>query len=271
MPLMTAMSEMFIPAPRAAIRRWLNNEIGGTALMRLLVSDGQWMVPISGSVVGEMLQQGVPSRVMFSRDRQGVSRLFIFSDSDAYGEFSKAPGNAGQQHFLTTKGTWVFRMPLDGIDFIAIDAASPHQIAYGRDLFSRLKQMADAVEVEEALLELRAGPDPPEDLLKLVRDYQGYTAAVQKADKAIRIAMAPDAEGRSLAAVFTHDEAFEAYLKATSESYREGELDQMSFAGSLLFEQILKMRVDGIVFNCCGPPKPVAFALQFARLVLNLN
>ena len=107
----------------------------------------------------------------------------------------------------------MFRMPLEGIDFIAIDAASPHAIAYGRDLFSRLKQMADAVEVEEALLELRAGPDPREELLKLVRDYQGYSAAVQKADKAIRIAMAPDAKGRSLAAVFTHDDAFEAYLE----------------------------------------------------------
>ena len=103
MPLMTTISEIFIPAPRAAIQRWLNNEIGGTALMRLLVSYGQWMAPISESAVGEMLQQGVPSRVMSSMDRQGVSRLFIFSDSDAYGEFSKVPVNAGQQHFLTTK------------------------------------------------------------------------------------------------------------------------------------------------------------------------
>ena len=62
--------------------------------MRLLVSYGQWMVPISESAVGELLQQGVPSRVMFGRDRQGVSRLFIFSDCDAYGEFSKAPGSS---------------------------------------------------------------------------------------------------------------------------------------------------------------------------------
>jgi len=265
---MTTISEMF---PRAAIQRWLNNEIGGTALMRLLVSYGQWMVPISESAAGDMLLQGLPSRVMFSRDQQGVSRLFIFSDGDAYTAFSKASGDTGQQHFLTTRGTWVFRMPLDQIDFIAIDARSPYEIAYGRELFPGLKRMADAVEIEEALLELRTGSGSSEGPLKLVRDYQGYTAAVQKADKAIRIAMAPDAKGRELAAIFTHDDAFDAYLEENRRAYPESELARMEFTGSDLFERILKMRLDGIVFNCCGPPKPVAFATEFARLVLNSN
>lgn len=256
------------PAPKTAIERWRNKEINGTALMRLLVSYDQWMVPVSEAAVGEILQQGAVSRVMFGKDSEGVSRLFIFSDGGAYARFSQPGGSAEGQHFLTTRGTWVFRMSLDDIEFLAIDAGSPYEIAYGKDLFPRLKQMADAIEIEQALVEVRTSEHPRDGLLPLIRDYQSYTIAIQKTDEGSRLGMAPDVKGRALAAVFTHEDAFDAYYEEGKRLQPEGELLQMNLSGRSLFEHLLKMQLDGLVFNCSGPPKPVAFALQFAQVTL---
>ena len=255
--------------PRTAVERWKNKEINGTALMRLLVSYQDWMVPVSEAAAGEMLQQGSVSRIMFSKDPQGVTRLFIFTDGEAYDRFNKAGAEAGAQLFLTTRGTWVFRMPLEDIDFIAIDAGSPHEIAYGKDLFPRLKQMADAIEIEEALLELRTSANPREGLLATVRDYKNYGISIQKNGEDIRLGIAPDAKGRTLAAVFTSEEAFDAYYEEGKRLQPEGELVRLNLPGGALFEQLLKTQLVGIVFNCSGPPKPVAFARQFAQFALN--
>ncbi|HEX8096585.1 MAG TPA: hypothetical protein VF507_01060, partial [Pyrinomonadaceae bacterium] len=114
-------ADVFSLPPREAIGLWQNKQIDGAALMRCLVSYGRWMIPVSEAAVGEMLQEGTASRVMFSKDAEGVSRLLIFSDGDAYNEYRKAAGAPGEQHFLSTKGTWVFRLPAGGIDFVAID------------------------------------------------------------------------------------------------------------------------------------------------------
>ncbi|HEY6329817.1 MAG TPA: hypothetical protein VI756_10800 [Blastocatellia bacterium] len=254
--------------PRVAIERWRNKEIDGTALLRRLVSYDKWMVPVSEAAAGEMLAQGAASRVIFNKDPQGVSRLFIFSDAEAYRRFREAAGTTQEQHFLTTKGTWVFRVPSDAIDFLAIDTASPHEIAYGKELFPRLKEMADAVEVEEALLELRTSDNPRQGLLALVRDYPAYSIAMQKTDQATRLGMAPDSKGRALAAVFTHDDGFDAYYEDGKRLQPEGELLQMNLAGPALFEHLSRMQFDGIVFNCNGPAQPIAFALQFAEVAL---
>jgi hypothetical protein len=236
--------------------------------MRWLVSYDKWMVPVSEAAAGEMLQQSSAPGVMFSKDPQGISRLFIFSDGGAYSLFSKSAGSTQSQHFLTTKGTWAFRLPSDAIDFLAIDPGSPHEIAYGKELFPRLKEMADAVVVEEALLKLRTSEGPTERLLALVREYPGYTIAIQKTDQGTRLGMAPDSKGRTLAAVFTYDDGFDAYYEDGKRLQPGGELLQMSLSGRALFEHLLKLQLDGIVFNCNGPARPIAFALQFAQVAL---
>lgn len=252
--------------PREAIERWQNKQISGTGLMRCLVSYGQWMVPVSEAAVGEMLAQGAAPRLMFSRDAEGVSRLFIFSDDNAYDEYKRAAGATGEQHFLSTRGTWIFRLPMDEIDYVAIDPASAHEIAYGKNLLPRLKEMADALEVEEALLDLRAGAGATEKLLPLVLNYEGYRVGVRRVGERVQMVLAPDEKGRRLAAVFTSDEAADAYAGQVSPA---DELQWLRLPGAQLFEQLGGMPIDGIVFNCMGPPKPVAFAAQLAQLVLS--
>jgi len=227
------------------------------------------MIPVSESALGEILREGSASRLLFSKDAAGTTRFFIFSDDEAYKRFSESSGDPLKQHFLTTKGTWVFRLPIDEIDFVAIDATSPHEIAYGKELFPRLKQMANAIEVEEALLELRTSDTPGKGLIPLVRDYQGYNIAILKTGEASQLGLAPDDKGRVLLAVFTHDDGFDAYSAESKRLRPESEVMQMNLPGASLFDQITKIKIDGVVFNCCGPARPVAFAQQFAQVIIN--
>ena len=107
-----------------AIAEWQNKQITGTALMRRLVSFDQWMLPVSAEAAAEMGNTGAASRLMYSQDGEGVSRLYLFSDGEAYAAFQEAVGQAAsEQHFLATTGAWIFQLPLDQLDAIEIDPA----------------------------------------------------------------------------------------------------------------------------------------------------
>ena len=82
-----------------------------------------------------------------------------------------------------------------------------------------------------------------------------------------RLVMAPDQKGRTLAAVFTSEDACEAFL---DEAGKQGgtQLEPLIYAGKNLFELLSKMDLTGIVFNCSGPTPPVAFAAAFSQVIL---
>jgi len=242
-----------------SIEQWRNKQISGLALMRTLVSHPTWYVPVSESEAAEMLATNSASRIMFNRNPDGVNSLLLYSNGDQY----KGPG----QHFLTTAGTWVFRLPLDGIDQIWIDPNTPHDILYDKEQFARLREMADAILLEATLLGLRQG-SAPEGSLRQVRDYRNYTVAAAVVEGRPRMLMAPDNKGRTLAAIFTFDDVYDAFLPDAKAQAGAAQIQQMQLSGEALFNVIQKMSLDGIVFNCSGPVTPVAFAAAFARLVL---
>ena len=251
-----------------AIAEWQNKQITGTELMRRLVSFDKWMLPVSEAAAAEMVSTGAASRLMYSQDGEGVSRLYLFSDGEAYNAFRASVGqDASEQHFLSTTGTWIFQLPLDPLDFIEIDPATPWQIGYHKEQFPRLRAMAAAVEVEQALAALRAGTAEPGSLTK-VRQYEHYILAVTSLDGGYTLALAPDDRDRTLAAIFTSDDTFEAFLPEGEALLSEGQLLRVALAGPQLFEQLSRMSLDGVVFNCSGPGRPIAFAQAFLTVVL---
>jgi hypothetical protein len=71
--------------------------------------------------------------------------------------------------------------------------------------------------------------------------------------------MAPDHKGRRLAPIFTSHTAYDAFHQ---EVMSEGKLVQpwiATVSGADLFPKLHTMNLDGIVFNCCGPQRPLAF------------
>ena len=252
---------------QAAIAEWQAKQINGTQLMRRLVSFDRWMLPVSESAAAEMLSTGTASRLMYSQDDAGVSRLYLFSSGEAYGAFQQATGaEPTGQHFLTTTGVWILRLPLDHFDAIEIDPASPWQISYRQEQFAALRAMAEAVEVERALAALRMGQAQP-GMIPLVRNYEHYLLAALDRGQGVGLALAPDDKGRQLAAIFTAPDNFATFLDEHN-PLRDGQLLQLELAGPTLFAQLGQMQLDGLVFNCRGPAQPVAFALPFASVVL---
>ena len=232
-------------------------------LMRSLVSHPAWWVPVSESAAAEMLSTNAASRIQYSRDPSGKNRLLLFSSSDTFQTYREHSGVDTQQHFLTTTGTWVFQLPLDAIDEIWIDPYNPHEIFYDKERFLPLREFAAAIAIEEDLRALRQGTASDGAVLR-VRDYPEYLLAIAGHS----LMLAPDNQHRALAAVFTAKDCFDAfYPEAQSQAGRDLVL-QVPIHGATLFKNLAGMNLTGIVFNCSGPPQPVAFAAQFANVVL---
>jgi hypothetical protein len=263
---------------RAAVQQWRAKEISGTVLMRRLVGYESWFVPIPEAAAEEVSTEGAPSRVMVSRDAEGKRRLLLYSDPAACAQFrwvsaSAAEGAAEKQHYLTAEGIWVFRLPLGKVDELVIDPGMDHEIVYGREQFERLRQMADALELEAALVQLRADAERLEELMPLLWTYPHYTVAIHnKADRPPQLAVARDEESRTLAAVFTFDDCFDAFQAADAMGRYSDELvEQTAIPAPELFEQLAGMDAAGVVFNCAGPAAPVVFSLELARFIWETN
>jgi hypothetical protein len=247
---------------RDAIKAWQRGELSAAALMRVLVSHPTWNIPISAQAAEAALRDGQLGAVMTSLDDDGLNRFFIFSDTEAFRVYQQTTGDSREQHLMTTTGTWVFRLPMNGVDFIAIDPYTAHNIAYGREHMPQLTRLAAAVELETLLFQLRTGANPPPESARVVVDYPVYLLAVQTVDGQRTLALAPDGKGRQLAAIFTSDDSFQL-LKAQG---WEG-VDTLTLTGRRLFEYLNGLPLDGLVFNCAGP-RPVAFAKAFCEKIL---
>jgi hypothetical protein len=249
------------------IVQWRNQEISGKLLMRLLVSHSGWILPVSESAAAEMLDTNAASRLQYNRDSKGVNRLMMFSSPETFTAYRQNSGQQNvEQHTLTTTGRWVFRLPLEGIDEIWIDPLTANDILYSKEQFDLLRKMGAAIEVEQALTALRQGA-APDTALKVVKNYPSYWVPVGMHGESMRLMFAPDDKGRKLAALFTSEETLAAFLPQVRAFAAPDQVVERIFKGEDLFPILMKMAIDGMVFNCGGGPViPVAFAKGFAQI-----
>ncbi len=255
------------PSVKEAITKWRAGSTATPALMRRLVSFDAWLCPVSQDSVAEMLATNAASRLSYSRNDKGVTRLYVFSDSDAVTEFRSGVGEQEEWHLLQTKGTWFFQLPLTEIDFIVLDPGSDTEWAYAKEQFGALAKVAQAIEIERVLAALRTGT-ALSGTVQQVADYEHYLLAAIKRTEGHSLALAPDSRGRRLAAIFTAQDAFDAFCAEQGPQQDAGALVPLELPGVQLFAQLQRMQLDGIVFNCSGPTQPVAFAPAFSQVVL---
>ncbi len=141
----------------------------------------------------------------------GKKRLPVFSSHESLKAYTA--DSQADQYYLQTKGTWVFQLPFEEIDEVWIDPAQPEAIFYGKEHFERFRELAAAIEIEEDLTQLREG-NSSDGACERVRDYPAYRVVVNLVDN--RLVMAPDQAGRALAAVFTAEDACDAFLEEAS-------------------------------------------------------
>ena len=249
------------------IADWRAKRLSGLGLMRGLVSYENWEIPVSGEASAAALSGNSAPSLQLSTSRDGKTCLMLFSGAEAYRAYCRASSVATEQHFLKVDGTWLFRLPMDKVEQIWIDALSPHDVFYGQEQFARLRDMANAVMIEAALAGLRKGA-APDNALMLVKEYANYYLAATAENGKSAFLMAPDDKGRKLAAIFTADDSFDAFAAGETERLGGRAIEQMQLDGAALFDALRRMAIDGFVFNCAGPVAPVAFAQAVAGIVL---
>lgn len=251
-----------MPAPLALIDAWRSKQVSGTALMRGLVSFPEWIVLLSEAAVAETLASNLLIRLQYTVSPEGKKRLALFSNEEnlkAYLADSQV-----EQQYLKTKGTWVFKLPFQELDEIWIDPAQREAIFYGKEHFERFRELAAAIEIEEDLTQLREGNSSDGACVR-VRAYPAYRIVVNRIGN--QLVMAPDQQVRALAAVFTAEDACDAFLDEASKQ-NGTQLEPLIYSGQELFELLSKMDLTGLVFNCSGPTPPVAFAAAFSQVIL---
>jgi len=247
-----------------AIHAWQAQRIGPTALMRELVGHDRWELPVTERSAKAFRSTNAAPEPWLYEDHEGHLRLFLFSDRDAYRRYREAANLPREQTLVTTPGVSLFTRDLGALEAIHIDPLTPDSLTLGRDLYRRLNVVADAVRVERALVLLRGGSTRVGNQLSAVRHFQAFHVAVREGDEGPTFGLAPDPRNRLLAAVFTLNDCYEAFAREVgAATFKHGIL-----TGEQLFSELLDAGLDGIVFNCCGPVPPVAFAPAFARLVL---
>jgi hypothetical protein len=253
----------------SAIQEWKNKSITAAALLRRLVSHDPWHVPISEDAVADTLATHSLDRILYNKDDAGYTRLLVFSSDEALKAYSDAGKTPDKLNFLGSAGSWVFTLPIEGIDEVLLDAASPHQFPLSGPSVKALAATARAVQVEQALQRLRAGESHEGDL-QLVAKYEDYVIAISKApDGDIALCHAPDSDGRILAAVFSHNDAADLALDKMQAHYTPNQVVTTKSAGPQLFRMLAGMRnLDGLVFNFEGPGKAIAFAAGLSEILL---
>lgn len=249
---------------RDVVNAWRADEITLAELMRAFVLHESWDVPAPSSAVAEYEQFGTLSDIVVN-ELDGLRRLFLFSDA----ELPRDEWLTGvSSQFVNAPGQWVFQLDLREVDELVIDPGAEHSIVFDEEQMNQIAERAWATVIEDVLDELATGDLEPgverDELSSMIADYPYFELAVYEDGDGARLVAAPNEQGRDLAAVFTHADAFDAFAEETNDE----DLRSVTLSGVELCEQMREMGIEGVLFDCSGPGPALVFERSFAEDVL---
>ena len=190
---------------------------------------------------------------------EGEFHLNLYSDIDVFNN-----GVVGAEA-ITRPTNWLFSNFPD-VTSIIIDAHTEYALQVPKLYFENLIRMYKAQNIERCLSEQNTNDnwlftlkDFPYYLLPIVQDEQGRS----------HIALAPDHQQRSLAAVFTSEDCAQRYIQAVGDKLGNVTMDLTE--GSKLFHHLDLLPLDGLVFNCYGPAPMVAINKDTISQLASIN
>ena len=182
--------------------------------------------------------------------------LSLSSTSRIFDQFHTEP----EIQSMSVDFSWIFRNIPPDLDAIFIDLGTENSIQIPREYFNFCQNILECHEIENIFqrniseLELRQKlQDYPSFLIPLIEDENGV----------LHIALVPDNQNRSLAAVFTAPDCLQAFQEASQGKLGELKIDEVQ--GAKLFSDLNLLPLDGLVFNCYGPVQAQAIGKELIR------
>jgi len=233
----------------ALINAYHYERIGYRELLRGLINHDTWTLPAQKQ--GENFH---PSLL------QHNGQTFL----TAYSSPALAPDN---METMSVDGIWLFSELPDIIHSLIIDANSPHALQFTADKFPELRNWGLAVQFEQQLDTATLDAT----ILEHILQYEGYCVPLIESEGGTQhIALAPDSEGRKLAAIFTAEDCLSLFMQYAGKSFGDKiRIDQHK--GDVLLPYLLSLPIDGIAFNCYGPPNPKALSKEALVEILSVR
>ena len=230
----------------AIINAYFHERIGYRELIRALISHKKWYIPAQRKE-----HELHPN--LFQHEQETI--ITAYSSNDLVPEGIET---------LCVAGTWLFSQFPEVLDAFLIDPQSEHALKFTKDRFTNLSQWAKAVHIEQLL----AQSEFDANVLQQMLSYAGYCVPVILSDDGKHnIVLAPDSEGRKLAAIFTAEDALSTFMQHAGNALGDKVIvDQPT--GESLFAYLVSLPIDGIVFNCYGPPTPYALRKESLESLL---
>ncbi len=248
--------------PLDAQRAFANGELQGITLAFMFAMYDNWQVAI------EDPNEDMPTMQVFTDDND---RRFIniYQDSDQYQAHIGSEDGKAQtsDYFLDTYGYAVFLNMPQGIDYINLNPGADEVIHYQAQQFDMLREVAHLAHLDHQVAMMSAGQGHLQTQLQLIRDSRFEVVIVQ----GNQLALAPDSQGRTLLALFTHEVARNAYIDWYQE---QGLIDApkvLAVSGGEFCQMVAETQALGVVLNCKGPFGTRAFVKKVVDLVNGLE
>lgn len=240
-----------------AVERFKAGHLTDGDLYRTIMAHPTWAVVAEESTHGEL-------RLGVLATPNGGRILELFSSEEALATFCDAEGEKRPSRMLQLSGFQLFSTLADeSVHRINLDLHSPHATHFLVDQIPLLRAWAEVVTVELAL----ASPDRLSNPFGVLRRFDGFNVVVRQSGPHKDLVMAPDAGGRSLAAVFTAEDTVDEFIKEVADELG-GALEIERLSGQKLFEWFAQIPLDGIVFNPLTHLPPIAVAASIGERVL---
>jgi hypothetical protein len=248
---------------------WKGQSIPASDFLRRILSYDGWVVLLNGNDTTETFGRFSLSTAELVRDAQGTTRLWVYSSSDVFEQHQPKMAAAPHvQYIFDALGHEIFGEKLEGMDAVVIDPGSPHECTIDQAQFSEVRELAQAVAIEEVWERLRVGhPDEPDDISRAAQYAGYYLAGIQSEEGVVQISV-PHDDGRSFIPIFTHADALALAVAEFRRDFAPAEIKTVRVNGEQAFPALAQEKADGIVFNFKGPGEPIAFALGVIQIVL---
>jgi hypothetical protein len=250
-----------------ALAEWRGETVNLEQFHRRLLLYEDWLVPKREGGDIDSFARFTLAVARPVPDEKGRARLFLFSDADSFEIFVAQHSDSGGVGYSNPTGWEIFSADLESVAAAVIDPGTPHEFVIEAAEFARLKELADAVGIEEVWQRLREGNEEEDDVSRAAR-YPAYHLAAVGREGGDALVYIPNDDGGRVIPIFTHADALALALGEFRESFAPAEIKTLRLSGVQMFPILAQQEAEGVVFNYLGPSEPAAFRLSMTDLML---